>query len=81
LLGAVAVELEDVAERILAIGEFIRLVREQSPYRASALAARLRDPLRDGLDLGLDDRKVEYARLPIIEIALAGLGLWLVKLK
>ena len=75
------VELDNVAERILAIGEFIRLVREQSPYSASALAARLGNPLRDSLDLGLDDRKVEYARFPILKVVLAGLGLRIVKLK
>src|ERR1700720_3605051 len=81
LLGAVSVELDDVAERILVICEFIRLVGEQSPYRASGLAPRLGNPLGDNLDLGLDDRQVEDARLPIIKIALADLGLRIVKLE
>src|SRR6266540_4983040 len=74
-LVAVAVDLEDVPEWVLAVDHPVRLLAGVVvPHGHPLLASRFDDALRESFDVGVLDAEVEHACFPVLEIAPRRLG-------
>ncbi len=66
---AVREDLDDVAERILAVDETVRLALEQRQDLRAPPPAAFLDTRGKSLDVGVDDTDVKEAGAPVLEAA------------